>query len=112
MILELMLEFHAWSSARPIREAERAADTLEKEINGIIETEKEQGTSSTPELLSQLVGTPMSLLVHFLTLPSAYMRRHNTYLDSVSAEKTRQKLSDFVVRIKLALAALTGLASG
>ncbi|KAL6300409.1 hypothetical protein BKA93DRAFT_802055 [Sparassis latifolia] len=67
VLLELMLDFHAWSTARPTRESDRTADELEREINGVMEVEKEQ-------------------------------------------EKTRQRLNEFVTRIKLALAALTGLA--
>ncbi|KAI0947951.1 hypothetical protein AcW1_009581 [Taiwanofungus camphoratus] len=66
VLLELMLEFHAWSTARPTYESDRTADELEKEVKAMIELEKEQ-------------------------------------------EKTRQRLNDFVTRIKLALAALTGL---
>ncbi|TCD60224.1 hypothetical protein EIP91_010532 [Steccherinum ochraceum] len=81
MLLELMLDFHAWAAARPSTEAERNAELLEKGINGLLETEKEQGMLSISELLLLLV------------------------------EKTRQRLNDFVVRIKLALAALTGLTS-
>ncbi|KAI0346508.1 hypothetical protein BDW22DRAFT_1352610 [Trametopsis cervina] len=66
MIIELMLEFHAWSTSRPAHESDKMADTLEKDINAIMEKEQEQ-------------------------------------------EKTRQRLNDFVNRIKMALAALTGL---
>ncbi|KAI0356100.1 hypothetical protein OH77DRAFT_1424427 [Trametes cingulata] len=66
MLLELILDFHAWSAARPTLESDRTADTLEKEIKALREAEKEQ-------------------------------------------EQTRQRLSDFITRIKLALAALTGL---
>ncbi|CAL1699550.1 unnamed protein product [Somion occarium] len=69
MLLALMLEFHAWSSARPMQESDRTADALEKEINELMGTEKEQ-------------------------------------------EKTRQRLKDFVERIKMALAALTALVPG
>ena len=32
MLLELMLEFHAWSTARPAQESDSTADALEKEI--------------------------------------------------------------------------------
>ncbi|KAI0760207.1 hypothetical protein C8Q74DRAFT_1294662 [Fomes fomentarius] len=67
MLLELILDFHAWSAARPTHESERTADMLEKEVKVLMEAEKEQ-------------------------------------------EKTRQRLNDFITRIKLALAALTGLA--
>ncbi|EMD35473.1 hypothetical protein CERSUDRAFT_85436 [Gelatoporia subvermispora B] len=66
MMLQLMLEFHAWSTARPSCESDRTADTLEAEVKAIIELEKDQ-------------------------------------------ERSRQRLSDFVNRIKLALAALTEL---
>ena len=52
MLLELMLEFHAWSTARPAHESDTAADTLEKEVKVVIELEKEQGTSS-------LIGRPV-----------------------------------------------------
>ncbi|KAI0656870.1 hypothetical protein C8Q70DRAFT_1006476 [Cubamyces menziesii] len=68
MLLELILDFHAWSAARPAHETDKAADALEKEIKGLQNTEQEQ-------------------------------------------EKTRQRLNEFITRIKLALAALTGLAS-
>ncbi|KAH9917706.1 uncharacterized protein B0H18DRAFT_1033475 [Fomitopsis serialis] len=72
MLLELMLDFHAWSTARPAHESDTNADALEKEVKVVIEFEKEQGMSSL-------------------------------------IEKTRQRLNEFVTRIKLALAALTGL---
>ncbi|KAI0327225.1 hypothetical protein GY45DRAFT_1284118 [Cubamyces sp. BRFM 1775] len=68
MLLELILDFHAWSAARPAHETDKAADSLEKELKGLQNTEQEQ-------------------------------------------EKTRQRLNEFITRIKLALAALTGLAS-
>ncbi|KAI0366823.1 hypothetical protein BV20DRAFT_971330 [Pilatotrama ljubarskyi] len=66
MLLELILDFHAWSAARPTHESDKTADTLEKEIKSLREAEKEQ-------------------------------------------EQTRQRLNDFITRIKLALAALTAL---
>ncbi|KAK7676165.1 hypothetical protein QCA50_020876 [Cerrena zonata] len=46
MLLELMLDFHAWSSARPLHESDKTADRLEKEINELIETEKDQDSST------------------------------------------------------------------
>ncbi|KAI0676474.1 hypothetical protein C8Q78DRAFT_24610 [Trametes maxima] len=67
MLLELVLDFHAWSAARPTFESDKTADALEKEMQAFREAEDEQ-------------------------------------------EKTRQRLNDFITRIKLALAALTGLA--
>ncbi|KAI0078371.1 hypothetical protein K474DRAFT_1641767 [Panus rudis PR-1116 ss-1] len=80
MLLELTLDFHAWSSARPLQESDRTADALEKEINELMEAEKEQGTFIAP-------SSSLSFI-----------------------EKTRQRLSEFVERIKMALAALTALA--
>ncbi|KAJ3556392.1 hypothetical protein NM688_g2054 [Phlebia brevispora] len=56
MIIDLMLEFHAWSTSRPTYESDSTADKLEKEINAIMETEKEQGRSSAPPAHSSLVG--------------------------------------------------------
>jgi len=41
-LLDLVLEFHAWAAAKPIREHERATELLEKEVNFIIEKEKTQ----------------------------------------------------------------------
>ncbi|KAF9816589.1 hypothetical protein IEO21_03990 [Rhodonia placenta] len=79
MLLELMLEFHAWSTARSAHESDKTADALEKEVKAVMELEQEQGMSSSSPSLSLV-------------------------------ERTRQQLSDFVTRIKLALAALTGLA--
>lgn len=46
MLLELMLEFHAWSTVRPTHETESTAKALEKEMRSIVETEDEQGRSS------------------------------------------------------------------
>ncbi|KAI8976718.1 hypothetical protein BD414DRAFT_467136 [Trametes punicea] len=83
MLLELILDFHAWSTARPTHESDKAADSLEKEIRRIREIEQEQGRSSLFQ--PQCTAAAPRL-------------------------KTRQKLHDFITRIKLALAALTGLA--
>lgn len=56
MILDLMLNFHAWSTARPTHESDATADKLEKDINSIMETEKEQGRSLAPLAYTSLVG--------------------------------------------------------
>ncbi|KIP12142.1 hypothetical protein PHLGIDRAFT_98508 [Phlebiopsis gigantea 11061_1 CR5-6] len=42
ILLELMLEFHAWSSSRPIHERDITAMAFEKEMEIILETENEQ----------------------------------------------------------------------
>lgn len=59
MLIELVLEFHAWSTSRPTQESDATADRLEKEINVVMELEKEQGRSSNP-LHVTLVGRPKS----------------------------------------------------
>ena len=102
MLLELMLEVHAWSTARPAHESDATADTLEKEVKVVIGLEKEQGTSS-------FIGRPVfptSSRVHppRLSKCGGYM-----LMSCRREEKTRQRLNDFVTRIKLALAALTDL---
>ncbi|KAK7678291.1 hypothetical protein QCA50_018639 [Cerrena zonata] len=53
MLLELMLDFHAWSSARPLHESDKTADRLEKEINELMETEKDQ--EKTRQRLKELI---------------------------------------------------------
>lgn len=53
MLLDLVIEFHAWASARPAHEREKMSECLEKEINSVIEKEKQQGKPS-------YVGTRMS----------------------------------------------------
>jgi len=41
-LLDLVLEFHAWTAAKPAHEHEKATELLEKEVNFIIEKEKAQ----------------------------------------------------------------------
>ncbi|KAI0763096.1 hypothetical protein BD413DRAFT_606783 [Trametes elegans] len=87
MLLELVLEFHAWSAARPVYQSNRVADKLEEDMKSMKKTEEEQGRSTFP--FAQSTTAPSRSLV----------------------ENTRQRLNEFITRIKLALAALTGLAS-
>ncbi|KAK0192751.1 hypothetical protein F5146DRAFT_1222841 [Armillaria mellea] len=77
-----------WSSKRmpghrhvPNYESQAAAQKFEKKISQVMEVEKEQGTS------------PFSL----------------SSIPSVIFEQTRERLNEFVSRMKTALAALTGL---
>lgn len=62
MLLELIIDFHAWSAARPTFASDKTADALEKEIKSLLEIEKEQGRSSaslstsTPHGPRSLVG--------------------------------------------------------
>ncbi|PBK81141.1 hypothetical protein ARMGADRAFT_1020487 [Armillaria gallica] len=66
MLLDVVLETHAWASARPKHESQVAVQKFEKKISQVMEVEKEQ-------------------------------------------EQTRERLNEFVCRMKTALAALTGL---
>lgn len=59
MIIELMLEFNAWSTSRPTRESDFTADFLEKEVNDIMEIEKEQGRSLNSSVYGHVIGRPM-----------------------------------------------------
>ena len=52
MLLELIIEFHAWSAARPAYEGEKMADVLEQEVKMLRDAEKEQGTSAPSPSLS------------------------------------------------------------
>ncbi|KAG6830284.1 hypothetical protein H0H87_008582 [Tephrocybe sp. NHM501043] len=51
MLLNALLETHAWAAARPKHESSLAAQNIEKKIVSVMETEKEQGMS---EYLSPL----------------------------------------------------------
>ncbi|KDQ58435.1 hypothetical protein JAAARDRAFT_128837 [Jaapia argillacea MUCL 33604] len=59
MLLDLMMEFHAWSTARPAQEANQAAETLEREIKAIMDLEKEQGRSSLQSSSVAFFGRPL-----------------------------------------------------
>lgn len=48
MLLEVMLECHAWSTVRPKHESELSAQRLETQINAVMEVEKEQGRFPPP----------------------------------------------------------------
>ncbi|KAK0480596.1 hypothetical protein IW261DRAFT_1607218 [Armillaria novae-zelandiae] len=85
MLLDVMLETHAWASARPKHESQVAVQKFEKKISQVMEVEKEQGAS------------PFSLQ----SLPSVIF--------VLFTEQTRERLNEFVGRMKTALAALTGL---
>jgi len=68
MLLDVILETHAWASARPKHEAEMESQKLEEQISHIIAQEREQGMSSpAPSSSSSLfrvriVGMPRSVL--------------------------------------------------
>ncbi|KAF9027734.1 hypothetical protein BDZ89DRAFT_793126 [Hymenopellis radicata] len=85
MLLDVMLETHAWAAARPKHESQVAVQKFEKKISEVMEVEKEQGMLA-PSPLFSLSSIP-----------------------SLIFEQTRERLNDFVCSMKNALAALTGL---
>ncbi|KAJ7042512.1 hypothetical protein C8F04DRAFT_1076184 [Mycena alexandri] len=81
MLLDAALEAHAWASARPFHETDMATEMYEKQIMQVQQQESEQGMLARP-----------------LNPPSFF---------SLVFEKTRQRLNEFVARMRSALAALT-----
>lgn len=78
MMIELMIEFHAWSTSRPVHESDRTADALEKEISGIMETELEQGRS--PESTSHIsfIGRPVFRIPFYYMAQRIFLRLANS----------------------------------
>ncbi|KDR80103.1 hypothetical protein GALMADRAFT_61822 [Galerina marginata CBS 339.88] len=84
MLLKAILETHAWAAARPKHEAALETQKLEDQISQIMATEREQGMCSPAPSTS-----------------SSFFRLR-------IVEQTRERLGEFVRRMKTALAALTG----
>jgi hypothetical protein len=68
MLLDVIIETHAWASARPKHEAAMESQKLEEQISHIIATEREQGMSSPAPSSSssffrvRFVGMPHSVM--------------------------------------------------
>jgi hypothetical protein len=99
-LLDLVLEFHAWAAAKPIREHEKATELLEKEVNFIIEKEKAQGRCSV--IPTSCLGTRC-----VVQTASSYLASFS-YVTSADApkEQTRAMLLDFIQSVRSALSAL------
>ena len=54
MLLEVIVDFHAWSAARPAHESDKTADQLETGVRILMEIEQEQGKYPPPSHPSQL----------------------------------------------------------
>ncbi|PFH48232.1 hypothetical protein AMATHDRAFT_150342 [Amanita thiersii Skay4041] len=90
MLLASLIEASAWSTARLKQDNAVAAERFEQRISQIMDVEKEQGMSPLTFLsLSVDIGL---LLVWLLSSPT---------------EKTRERLNDFITRLKNAIIALT-----
>lgn len=62
MLLDIMLEFHAWSAARPRGESEHSGQLIEQRIGKVMAIEMEQGRSSTSTALSRAYSIPFPFL--------------------------------------------------
>ncbi len=115
MLLDLIIDMHAWAAARPKHESEVAAQRLEQDIKALIEVEEQQGrfpsvlppnrhSRACPCLagrllsLSKLCGMPTELFTSVKCPPRS--------LAHFATEKTRERLVEFITRMKTALAAL------
>lgn len=123
MLLDSIIETHAWAAARPKHESQTAAQKYEQKISEVMNVEREQGTFTTPPTSSSLsvvfVGRPRSNSA-LLATPSC---NSSVFFDHLrpwysppclsipNAEKTRERLNHFVTQMKTALAALTGISS-
>ncbi|KAJ8507741.1 hypothetical protein ONZ45_g9923 [Pleurotus djamor] len=85
MLLDVMLEFYAWSAARPRGESEASGSAIEDRIGAVMKTQMEQGTFSSS----------LSRIFPFLRPPNLI-------------EDTRKRLVNFITQVKTALDALTG----
>ncbi|KAG6860296.1 hypothetical protein C0995_013032 [Termitomyces sp. Mi166 len=66
MLLDAILEMHAWAAARPKHESSLAAQNIEKKIVSVMNTEKEQGMSlSRPRLSSWLFSRIAEVIKKF-----------------------------------------------
>ncbi len=65
MLLDVVLETHAWASARPKYESQVAVQKFEKKISQVMEVEKEQGAS--PFSLSSLPSVVFGK-IHFIMI--------------------------------------------
>ncbi|KAF8884904.1 hypothetical protein CPB84DRAFT_1655101, partial [Gymnopilus junonius] len=87
-LLKAILETHAWAASRPKHESAVEGQKLEERIAHVMDTEREQGMCS-PRPTSQS------------SFSSSFYRFR-------IVEQTREKLGEFVRKMKTALAALTG----
>ena len=66
MLLDVILECHAWSSARPKHETQASARKIEEKITAVMNVEQEQGMfpqPTSPSFPFLLVGRPHSAVI-------------------------------------------------
>ncbi|PBK70836.1 hypothetical protein ARMSODRAFT_955579 [Armillaria solidipes] len=62
MLLDVVLEAHAWALSHPKHEGQVVVPKFEKKISQVTEVEKEQGTS--PRTLASLLSVIFDKVVH------------------------------------------------
>ncbi len=69
MLLDVVLETHAWASARPKHESQVAVQKFEKKISQVMEVEKEQGAPpfSLSFLPSVIFGKIHFIMIYQIT---------------------------------------------
>ncbi|KAJ4490200.1 hypothetical protein J3R30DRAFT_3693771 [Lentinula aciculospora] len=111
LLLDAMLETHAWAAARPKFESQLAVQKLENKISDVIDVESTQGMfQSSSRAYYSLSFWPSLLFGRAFALPAFSLLALSSYnnLLTIYVERTRQNLSEFVIKMKSALAALTG----
>ncbi|KAF8960335.1 hypothetical protein BDZ97DRAFT_1834167, partial [Flammula alnicola] len=113
-LLNAILMTHAWAASRPKHEAMIESRKLEDEISQIMETERQQGMCTpTPSSSSFYRVGIVGMLASFCTgHTSSPCSSRPLYAElgsySLLSFQTREKLGEFVRRMKTALAALIG----
>ncbi|KAF5371688.1 hypothetical protein D9758_003391 [Tetrapyrgos nigripes] len=77
MLLDVLLETHAWAAARPKYESQITVQKLEQKIGDVIELEKDQGMSPTPRPTLVSRSSSSSILVVAQSLPTLFFGRHH-----------------------------------
>lgn len=104
MLLDAILQTHAWASARFKRKTQLECQKLEDQNLRILNTEKEQGMSCSPTPSSSGVFRDF----YYPSLPNCVINADFWLFVTTILEKAREGLADFVIKMKNALAALTG----
>ncbi|KIL59845.1 hypothetical protein M378DRAFT_84604 [Amanita muscaria Koide BX008] len=111
MLLDAFIETHAWSTARLKHESLAAAEKFEAGISNIMEIQQDQGTltsslslSSSPSVSPSVASNPSSISVFGNPRFVACMHADGFVCET---EQTRQRLNEFIGRIRNAIAALT-----
>ena len=103
MIVDFVIQFHAWASSRPRHERNVTARRLEGQINDILKTEEEQGTSHSQSVLGMPCHHALTLVSRSYTTVSPFSL--SSPLPRV--ERTREFLLQSALQMRQALAAIS-----